>query len=74
MAPFWNEKYSKQGQTPIIVFDRATYHWSEITKYNLEWLDLWALSLPSYSPDLNPAEIVIMFIKQKLKRELIHGG
>lgn len=55
-------KYVEEGKHAVIVVDQARWHVSKIIKCPK---NITLVSLPPYSPELNPMEQVWQFLKQK---------
>lgn len=48
--------------------DNARYHVSKKVLEELKFLKLNAITTPPYTPELNPVEISINYIKSKIKK------
>lgn len=65
----------KNALTPgdILVMDNARIHQAEdsfhILKRGLRVIDIEIIFLPTYSPELNPCELVFNFVKGNLRRQ-----
>ena len=51
----------------VIFLDNALAHKTDFVKNVAEFLNIYLLYIPKYSPDLAPVELVFMIIKNALK-------
>ena len=69
-----NNRDISQAKRTIIVWDNAPVHTSNATIEFIRSAKLRVLSIPPYTPSLNPAEKLINAIKMKLKKFQANGG
>ena len=62
----YTEEGRESNEKVVIVMDNAAQHWAEHSNFIMESMGLKCLTLPPYSPELNPAEKIICSIKQKI--------
>ena len=67
------KSYNMEDQKLMIIWDKASIHKSKEVKIFLRNIKVHVLTILLYSPALNPAEKMILFIKQKLST-LKHQG
>ena len=63
------KEFSDSSIQTILVMDNAPYHKSKIVQYFIKNSRVSIITITPYCPCLNPAEKIIMWIKQKLKRQ-----
>ena len=68
-----SEGFNENNANAVLVCDNAKYHKSIATKTFIESCGVRLLTITPYWPWLNPAELIISHIKQKLKKEIVQG-
>ena len=70
MKDLFTDEYRKNT---IFVMDNARVHTSSLVQRYLRQKDFAVLMLPAYSPELNKVEYTFRLLKNRLRKECLHG-